>query len=118
EARHVLNVLPDDPDSLFNLATVLALQGKPLEAVAYFQKLLRVKPDDSEAHFHLALALADAGQREQSLRELRETVRLKSDHIGAMNNLAWTFATSPDDRVRNGTEAVELAERIRQLPGG
>jgi hypothetical protein len=28
-----------------------------------------------------------------------------------LNNLAWTFATSPDAKVRNGKRAVELAER-------
>ena len=33
----------------------------------------------------------------------------------ALNNLAWILATSPDDGLRNGTEAVRLAERACEL---
>jgi hypothetical protein len=34
-----------------------------------------------------------------------------------LNNLAWLLATSSDDSVRNGTEAVHLAEHACYLTG-
>jgi tetratricopeptide (TPR) repeat protein len=36
----------------------------------------------------------------------------------ALNNLAWVLATHPDDAIRNGKRAVELAEKAISLPGG
>ena len=35
-----------------------------------------------------------------------------------VNNLAWLLATHPSAEVRNGAEAVSLAERACQLTGG
>src|SRR5207237_10007849 len=36
----------------------------------------------------------------------------------AMSNLAWVFATSPDESVRNGPKAVQLAEQAVRISGG
>ncbi len=32
--------------------------------------------------------------------------------------LAWLLATSPDERLRDGPRAVELARRVNELSGG
>jgi len=36
----------------------------------------------------------------------------------ALNNLAWLLAASPQTSLRNGSKAVELAQRANQLTGG
>ena len=35
-----------------------------------------------------------------------------------MSNLAWVFATSPDQSIRNGAKAVQLAEQAVRISGG
>ena len=35
-----------------------------------------------------------------------------------MSNLAWVFATSPDQSIRNGAKAVQLAEEAVRISGG
>ena len=35
--------------------------------------------------------------------------------VGLLNDTAWLLATNPNASVRNGTEAVELAQRAEQL---
>jgi tetratricopeptide (TPR) repeat protein len=35
--------------------------------------------------------------------------------LTALNNLAWLLATDPDAQIRNGSRAVELADRACQL---
>ena len=42
-------------------------------------------------------------------------LRLNPNLAGALNNLAWLLVASPDDGVRNGPEAVRLAERACEL---
>ena len=48
---------------------------------------------------------------EEGRRALLECANL----AGALNNLAWVLAASPDDELRNGAEAVRLAERACEL---
>ena len=40
----------------------------------------------------------------------REALNVDPEYGDAQNNLAWVLATHPDKRVRNGNEAVRLAE--------
>jgi len=35
--------------------------------------------------------------------------------VGALNNLAWLLATHPDEKIRNGPRAVEMAKRACEL---
>jgi len=51
------------------------------------------------------------------LSELREAIRLRPNDLMLLNETAWLLATCPDDRVRNGSEAVDLAGRAVQLTG-
>ena len=47
--------------------------------------------------------------------QFRRVLLLKPDQLDALNNLAWLLATSPDDTVRNGDEAVQHAEHACRL---
>jgi hypothetical protein len=44
-----------------------------------------------------------------------EALKLQPDFPEALNNLAWLLAANPDPQVRNGREAVDLAERACRL---
>lgn len=48
----------------------------------------------------------------------RIVLRLNPNHLAVLNQTAWVLATNPDAAVRNGAEAVELAERAAGLAGG
>ncbi len=49
--------------------------------------------------------------------EFREALKSNSGDSGAINNLAWLLATAPVDKLRNGREAVKLAEKAVKLTG-
>jgi twitching motility protein PilT len=51
--------------------------------------------------------------REYKLLLDREPIRLE-----ALNNLAWILATNPNPQIRNGAEAMRLAERAQSLAKG
>ena len=55
------------------------------------------------------------GRTREAVVQYREALRLNPDLAGALNNLAWVLAASPDDELRNGAEAVRLAERACEL---
>ena len=65
------------------------------------------------------LAMTPNDTAEQRIRtDLREAVRLQPNQIGFVNQLAWVLATCPKASVRNGAEAVELAQRAVRISGG
>ena len=45
----------------------------------------------------------------------RKALELQPDMTAALNNLAWILATDPNAELRNGAEAVRLAERACQV---
>jgi cytochrome c-type biogenesis protein CcmH/NrfG len=50
-----------------------------------------------------------------ALPHYREAVRLRPEAHPYLNDLAWALATAPQDDLRNGPEAVELAEAACRL---
>jgi tetratricopeptide (TPR) repeat protein len=69
----------------------------------------------AEAHFNLGSVLDRQGLPKEAVAQYLEALRVRKDFAGAMNNLAWLLATSPRDELRNGPEAVRLAERACTL---
>ncbi len=97
------------------LGLVLARLGRPKEAVRYFSDAARIDPSNAVVHSHFALALVQSGRTKEAVPQYQEVLRLSPDVPDALNNLAWILATNPDPEVRNGAEAVHLAERACQL---
>ena len=61
------------------------------------------------------MTLGQSGRTREAVAQYREALRLNPNLAGALNNLAWVLAASPDDELRNGAEAVRLAERACEL---
>jgi protein O-mannosyl-transferase len=118
EFRNALELKPDDVAVHQNLGMALAAQGQLAEAVAHYQKTVQLKPADADLRCTLALTLYRHGQVAAAIKQLREAIRLQPAHMVSLNQLAWLLATSPDASVRNGAEAVKLAERAVELSGG
>jgi Flp pilus assembly protein TadD len=95
----------------------LLYDGKMAEAARQFRVVLRVRPN-AGAHYHLALALDSLGQADEAVVHYREAVRLSPNTPLYLNDLAWFLATNPKAELRNGAEAVRLAEQACRLSGG
>ena len=55
---------------------------------------------------------------EEAIAQFQKALAIKPDYVAAQNNMAWVLATCPQASLRNGIEAVGLAERANQLTGG
>lgn len=78
---------------------------------------VRARPDDAHMRSLLALALQRVGRPTEARDHYHHLLYRQPDHPQLLNNLAWLLATSPDDAVRDGAEAVRLAERACELTG-
>ena len=52
-----------------------------------------------------------------AIDQYHEILRIAPDSIEALNNLAWILATCPDTSLRDGQQAVQLAERACNATG-
>jgi tetratricopeptide (TPR) repeat protein len=104
-----------------NLGLVFLQSGQPVRAADCFRTVLKLQPDDEEVKNLFLQAVKDMPPQSDPADAIvlyRQALKLKPDFISALNNLAWLLATCPDAAFRNGTEAVDLAERAVRLTGG
>jgi tetratricopeptide (TPR) repeat protein/thiol-disulfide isomerase/thioredoxin len=109
--RHLnaaLQVQPQDAAILKAGGALRIRQGQLPEAIAMFRRSLSQR-DDAEVHFALANALIATGQTSEAVLHFEASLRLRPGWPPAANNLAWILATSPDDSLRDGERALELA---------
>jgi tetratricopeptide (TPR) repeat protein len=112
-----LDLKPSLEEADYNLGNTLMALGRMDEAVPYYRKALALKPDKIEVHNNLGGALMNLGDFAEAIKEFRLAVELQPTNASAANNLAWLLATLPDEKMRNGSEALRLAQQARQLIG-
>jgi tetratricopeptide (TPR) repeat protein len=113
-----LELDPKHVDATNNLAFIRYQQGRRDEALVHYRHVVEINPRAAEARRNLGYALLGSGQVEEALRNYEKSVELEPDNPRGLSSFAWVLATCPDDAVRNGARAVELALRANQLSGG
>jgi tetratricopeptide (TPR) repeat protein len=98
-----------------NLGPVLCALGKTDEGIWHLERALALDPEYTTAHGNLGEAYASKGNRVLAAQQFARAVEVSPDNPFLLNRLAWLLATSPEDAVRNGPRAVELAQRAVTL---
>ena len=115
--RLALALKPISPDARRLLALVLSSLGQNRAAAEEYAQAIREQPDDAKLRYLYAVSLELLGDTRQALDQYRQALQLQPDLVEALNNLAWIHASNPADNVRDGAEAVRLAERACDLSG-
>jgi len=116
--QKALEVEPDNAKVRYNLANIFIVQGRWDEAIEQYQQALKQMPDSIHAHYQLGLALQSQGRFTAAIAQFQRVLELDPRHVTAQNNLAWLLATCPENSLRDGKKAVELAQQAVQLSGG
>jgi tetratricopeptide (TPR) repeat protein len=106
---------PGDPGIQTNLGAALFERGRFDAAIPHLEQAVRASPANAEAHDHLGAAYAAQGRVEDGLQEWRKSIAIDPNYVPALFRLAQTLASHPNPKLRNGGEAVELAERAATL---
>jgi Flp pilus assembly protein TadD len=93
------------------MAHILSRAGQIPQAIEQYMAAVELAPGDADAHIELAVLLASQQRVAEAIQHYRAALTTWPDSPLALNNLAWLLATHPRDEVRNGPEAVRLAER-------
>ena len=115
--RTCVAVLPNHTEAQYNLASALLRKGWIDEAIIHYEKALELLPGNADAHGNLGSALLAKGRIAEAIGQYKEALTLAPENVAAQSNLAWLLATSPDSSLRNGPEAVLLAEQASRSSG-
>jgi protein O-mannosyl-transferase len=113
--QQTLQLRPDFPEAHNELGFVFLQEGRLDEAAAEFAAALRRRPDFAIAHYNLGEALLKQQRTKDAIEQFHDALRLRPDWPELLNNLAWLLATHTSSEVRNGVEAVSLAQRACEL---
>jgi tetratricopeptide (TPR) repeat protein len=107
-------LLRSEPDnaSLHDDAALLYAEAGNLEqSAAHFLESVRVRPESPAAHYNAGIAFLALGKQEPAVDYLRKALAIDPQYARALLRLAWTLATSQNDRIREPAEGLRLAER-------
>ena len=113
-----MEIQPDLAEAHNNLGWVLLQTGRVDEAIAQFQTTLKLQPDLAPAHESLAKALLQQRRASEAVAHYQTALKLEPNDPQILSGLAWVRAAWPEAAIRNGAQAVELAQRANQLSGG
>jgi tetratricopeptide (TPR) repeat protein len=113
--REWLAVSPYDAAAHSTLGSALAENDGPVSAAQHLGYVMMLRPEVEQAHAQLRQILLSLAKEPDGLQRLRDIAANAPDSPRMLDELAWLLATYPDSKSRDGTEAVQLAERACTL---
>lgn len=110
-----VNLKPTNPAYRKAFAGLLQSNGKTKLAAEQFETAYKLTAPTAQELLTLSELYGQLNQPHQLLDCYNRAIAAGPDSLLALNNCAWLLATSPDDGIRNGVRAVELAERACQI---
>ena len=114
EYEQALRADPGNPAAHYNRGLAFRRLGRVEDAAADLDAAVRLAPDRSQIYEELVGVLRECGRHAAAAEHLGEAVRRFPGQPEFPRRLAWLLATCGDPNVRNGEEAVRLAERLQR----
>jgi arylsulfatase A-like enzyme/Flp pilus assembly protein TadD len=107
--RQVLQLDPEHEEARNLLPALEQARERQQKRLIELRERFRAEPTSVDACLSLVAALLGAEQTADALDVLRAGLTHHPDDARLASELAWQLATLPDDKLRNGSEAVRLA---------
>jgi Flp pilus assembly protein TadD len=117
DIQEALKLNPKYPEALLNRGVVNEETGKSKQAIADYTAAIEIDKAYAGAYGNRAFSYRTAGMYTKAIEDLRTAIKLDPENFEPVNDLAYTLATAKDDSVRNGAEALALAEQANSMSG-
>jgi tetratricopeptide (TPR) repeat protein len=122
---------PKDTKTLLQLAVLYGIQKKVDQAIDAYSAVLDEEPEEWRALQGRADLCLNFGKHAEAVADYEKAMKLhpKGEELlkdpdnealvknlqSLLNNFAWVLATSPDDKLRDGKRAIQLATEACEL---
>ena len=113
--RSILDEVPDHPWVHARLGSVYADLDQLERSQQHHARFLKIYPNAVWGNFRLAVLKTLQQEEPEAIRLYQQVLSLQPDHAASLNNLAWTFLTSGDPKLRNTSEALSMAQKAVRL---
>jgi tetratricopeptide (TPR) repeat protein len=113
--ERLAQMAPNQVRILSQLGTLYMIDAQPRKAIDVFTRVLEQDSDNARALRFRADAYLNLGQHAEAIADFERTFQEMEPDEGLLNNFAWVLATSPDDNLRNGKRALELATKAAEM---
>jgi tetratricopeptide (TPR) repeat protein len=94
--RQVLDIEPNNVETINNLGNILAMKGQNEAALAEYHKALAVQPGFADTHVNLGNLLMH-NNLEEAITEYRKALELAPDKVEILNNLGKALGMKGED---------------------
>ena len=115
EYQRALTLKKDYAQAHNNLGSILLNTGKLADALPHLNEAIRLDPANAQAHYNIGIAMLRQGKPADAIGHLMRATQLAPDAPGALVDLAWVLAATPQESLRDPGLAVRLAERAVSL---
>jgi tetratricopeptide (TPR) repeat protein len=120
--REALRLDPSHPLAHDELAAALEARGRARAdgnqydlAIADLSEAIRIAPNEKRLLNYRGWAWTKKKDFAKAMADYEEAIRCDPEDRSSLNNAAWLKATCPDQRFRNGRQAVELATKANDF---
>ena len=107
--RQVVILQPENEQARLMLGMYYSMGSKVKEALIEFDQVLEKNKGNTAALYWRADTRLNIGDHQGARKDYEQVLEANPKHEATLNNLAWLLATSPEDKLRDGKRAVELA---------
>jgi tetratricopeptide (TPR) repeat protein len=111
DLEELKDISPNNMELRLQLGMFYSAGKRPQQAVDTFTQILTDDSKNWMAYRGRADAQLSLGKQAEARSDYEAALDLSPDDPAILNNLAWILATSPDEALRNGQRAIELATK-------
>ena len=109
--RKLVAQKPEDAVIVGQLGMLYLAAKQPRQAIKRFSRSIELDDKNFASWRGRSDAEISIGDHKAARVDLEKALELEPDDSGVLNNLAWLLATSPDEAIRDGKRAIELAKK-------
>jgi len=98
-----------------NIGVILSNHGKKNEAIDHYRRAIQIIPNYAPAYYNLGIIFAKEHRIKEAISNYKKALQFNFNMTQALYQLSWILATCEDETLRNGEEAINLADRLCKL---
>jgi tetratricopeptide (TPR) repeat protein len=115
ELERLRKLDPKDPLTLKQLVILYGELKQSEKVLQLYDALVAMEPKNWMLLRGRGDAYLNVGKQAEAIADYEAAMAVEPKDHGILNNLAWVLATSPDEKIRNGKRAIELATAACEL---